>query len=44
MKLYLKVEFHNLITDGKKNIYMNHSCIGDVGNGVRTHECDSLLV
>ena len=35
-------EFHNLMD--KRNIYMNHSCIGDVGNGVRAHECDSLRV
>ena len=35
-------EFRNLIADGKMNIYMNHSCIGDVENGVHAHECDSL--
>ena len=23
--------------------YMNHSCIGDAGNGIRAHECDTEL-
>ena len=42
--LYLKVKSSTILLMEKRNIYTNHSCIVDVGNGVRAHECDSLRV
>ena len=44
MKLYLKVKSSTvLLLMEKMNIYMNHSCIEDVENGVHTHGCDQVI-